>query len=109
MKKYQRRGRGVHFAVIALTVLSFPTVSVAQADQPTEQPQVAKKNPKKYAATTRQRQTDTRRNLYGWDRRSAFGCAWPYQNQFPPCMSTWPAGSPSYHGPRPGPTFFDEQ
>lgn len=26
------------------------------------------------------------------------GCTWPYQNQFPPCMSTWPQGSPDYHG-----------
>lgn len=32
-----------------------------------------------------------------------------YQNQFPPCMSTWPAGSPHYRGSWPGPTFSDEQ
>jgi hypothetical protein len=32
-------------------------------------------------------------------------CAWPYRNQFPPCMSTWPEGDPRYHGSRPGPTF----
>jgi hypothetical protein len=32
-------------------------------------------------------------------------CAWPYRNQFPPCMSTWPEGDPNYHGSRPGTTF----
>jgi len=32
-------------------------------------------------------------------------CSWPYRNQFPPCMSTWPEGDPRYHGSRPGPTF----
>jgi hypothetical protein len=25
------------------------------------------------------------------------GCT-SYENQYPPCMSTWPAGSPNYHG-----------
>ena len=32
-------------------------------------------------------------------------CTWPYRNQFPPCMSTWPEGDPNYHGSRSGPTF----
>ena len=32
-------------------------------------------------------------------------CRWPYRNQFPPCMSTWPEGDPNYHGSRPGTTF----
>ena len=32
-------------------------------------------------------------------------CSWPYRNQFPPCMSTWPEGDPNYHGSRSGPTF----
>jgi hypothetical protein len=32
-------------------------------------------------------------------------CKWPYRNQFPPCMSTWPEGDPNYHGSRTGPTF----
>jgi hypothetical protein len=32
-------------------------------------------------------------------------CTWPYRNQFPPCMSTWPEGDPNYHGSRTGPTF----
>jgi hypothetical protein len=32
-------------------------------------------------------------------------CSWPYRNQFPPCMSTWPEGDPNYHGSRTGPTF----
>jgi hypothetical protein len=31
------------------------------------------------------------------------GCPWPYQNQIPPCQSTWPAGDPNFHGSRPGP------
>jgi hypothetical protein len=32
-----------------------------------------------------------------------------YNNIAPPCMSTWPQGSPNYHGPTPGNTFSDEQ
>ena len=32
-------------------------------------------------------------------------CTWPYRNQLPPCMSTWPEGDPNYHGSRSGPTF----
>jgi hypothetical protein len=39
------------------------------------------------------------RSLYGWTQSSATDrCAWPYRNQFPPCMSTWPEGDPNYHG-----------
>jgi hypothetical protein len=31
--------------------------------------------------------------------------AWPYRNQFPPCMATAPEIDPRYHGGTPGPTF----
>jgi len=80
--------------IVAATMLVLPTLSVARADQP-EQTQVAKKHSKKHVApqpNESQSWLDTR-------------CKWPYQNQFPPCMSTWPAGDPNYHGSRPGPTF----
>ena len=32
------------------------------------------------------------------------GCTWPFQNKYPPCMSTFPQGDPNYHGgSHPGP------
>lgn len=107
MKTDHKPRRGIGFAVIAFTLVSVPTVSMARTDQQSPQSHVATTYPKKHVAT-RHRHPYARRNLYGWDQRPARGgCT--YQNQFPPCQSTWPQGSPSYHGPIPGPTFFDEQ
>ena len=78
-------------AVAAVTTgaLSWPLQSVAHADQQStgqrwKQPPAANA----WAGTS-------------FERR----CAWPYRNQFPPCMSTWPEGDPNYHGSRSGPTF----
>jgi hypothetical protein len=103
MSTYQNRLRALGVATIALTVLSAPTHSMAQMDQKKPTTHVTKSYPKNH--WSRQWQPQTGRNLYG----SAQGrCAWPYQNQFPPCMSTFPEGSPNYHGGRPGPTFDNE-
>jgi hypothetical protein len=78
--------------------------SVAQADQQTE----ASHHMKKHAARMhhpKQRVSQIRRGTYNaaWDTSGR--CARPYQNQFPPCQSTFPAGDPNYHGSRPGVTF----
>jgi hypothetical protein len=87
-------------ALTAIAVASFavPTLAVARAVQLTEQTHAAKVYLKKHVART----STEHRELYGSAR---LGCTWPYQNQFPPCMSTSPAGDPHYHGSRPGPTF----
>jgi hypothetical protein len=106
--------RPVLAAIVALA-LSVPVVSIAQADEPPSQPAPAKMHAKKHAARTQPRHARQShyvpRHLYGAVQQpwTAERPAWPYQNQFPPYMSTWPAGSPNYHGPRPGPTFPDEQ
>lgn len=42
-----------------------------------------------------------RQSAFGAD---SYGCK-SYDNMFPPCQSTWPQGSPHYHGPVPGVTF----
>ena len=103
MRTFQTRLRAVGLSTIAFTLLSAPTLSMAQTNQGKPTAHVAKTDAKKHAS--RQWRPDAGRNLYGSVRS---GCTWPYQNQFPPCMSTFPEGSPNYHGPRPGPTFDNE-
>jgi hypothetical protein len=109
-EKTMRKGltRTRRAAVVAMTAasLSLPMLSIARADPPADQPHAVQ--PKNHAKTNWQSAAQ-RKELYGSTRTENSGrCAWPYQNQFPPCMSTWPAGDPHYHGPRPGPTFNDE-
>jgi hypothetical protein len=102
MRTYQNRLRAFSVATIAFTLLSVPTLSMAQTDQQKPTAHV-KAYPKKHLS--RQWQPYAGQHLYG----SAQGrCAWPYQNLFPPCQSTFPEGSPNYHGGRPGPTFDNE-
>lgn len=103
MRIYQNQLRALGVAAIAFTLVSAPTLSLAQTDQKQPTPHVAKSNAKKHLS--RQWRPNVNPNLYGSARDR---CAWPYQNQFPPCMSTFPEGSPNYHGPRPGPTFDNE-
>ena len=92
--------------VMALATLWQPAFASAQTDPSPAQAQMAKHNVKKHVATARK---PVQRNLYNAaPARDPAGCTWPYRNQFPPCMSTWPAGDPNYHGSRPGPTFMDE-
>lgn len=103
MRIYQNKVRAAGLAAIAFTLLSAPTPSMAQMDQQKPATHVAKTYPKKHVSG--QWRPRVNPNLYG----SARGrCAWPYQNRIPPCMSTFPEGSPNYHGPQSGPTFDNE-
>jgi hypothetical protein len=89
--------------IMALALLSQPTLAAAQTDTRPAQAQVTKHTVKKHVATARK---PVQRNLYNAaPARDPAGCTWPYRNQFPPCMATWPAGDQNYHGSRPGPTF----
>jgi len=81
-----------HAAIAAVTMgaLWWPLHSVAHADQ----------------QSTRQRVQKPPASANAWAGTSLEArCTWPYRNQFPPCMSTWPEGDPNYHGSRTGPTF----
>lgn len=106
MRTYENRLRAVGAATIAFTLLLAPTLSMARPDQQGPTTHVAKTYktyPKKHAS--RHWRPSETRNLYG----SAQGrCAWPYQNRIPPCMSTFPEGSPHYHGPQSGVTFDNQ-
>jgi hypothetical protein len=112
MRNYWLRAAGL--ATIAFTMLSAPTLSIAQTVQQKPIAHAAKNNARKHTSDRWQHQAvrNGRLNVYGSTRgvygSARDGCTWPYQNQFPPCMSTFPEGSPHYHGPRPGPTFSDE-
>ena len=88
--------RNAAVAAIAAASLLLSMPSVAQADQPAKKTHAARMSPKKRAAIPGK--------IYGAAPNSA-RCTWPYQNMFPPCMSTWPQGDPNYHGSRPGVTF----
>jgi hypothetical protein len=105
-----KQGSGLPRAAIvavAAAAFSLSMLSIARADQPVEQTHAAKTHPKKHVAKIRRMQPGIAPGgLFGsapnWQAKR---CAWPYQNQFPPCLSTWPEGDPNYHGSRPGPTF----
>jgi len=92
------------------TAVSPPIASVAQAEQQTTN--TAKLHAKKHAARVhhpmRSPSAANRRELYGAAPSAETnwpGCTWPYTNQEPPCMGTFPAGDPNYHGSRHGPIF----
>ena len=77
-------------AVVTMGVLWWSLQSVARADQ----------------QSTRQRVQKPPAAANAWTGTPLEArCTWPYRNQFPPCMSTWPEGDPNYHGSRSGPTF----
>ena len=103
MATYQNRLGVVGVATIALTLLSAPTLSMAQTAHRKPVAHVAKSDARKHVS--RPWRPYAGRDLYGTARGR---CSWPYQNQFPPCMSSFPEGSPNYHGGRPGPTFDNE-
>jgi hypothetical protein len=91
-KAMKTRGRLCYPAIAAIvtSALWLTPQSVARADQQTttqraQQPAAA---PNAWAGTP-------------FESR----CTWPYRNQLPPCMSTWPDGDPNYHGSKPGTTF----
>lgn len=100
--------RSALIAAIAVTVFSLPIASVAQADQ--QAAYTAKQHAKKHVGRMHPMQTQSaaaRREAYGAAPSVRPGCTWPYRNQEPPCMSTFPQGDPNYHGGRHGP-LFDE-
>jgi hypothetical protein len=96
MMKLRNRLFAVSLAAAAVTLLGLPAVA-AQTEPASHQTKAAKTHPKRHAVVMYQPQYQPP------------GCTWPYTNQFPPCMSTWPGGSPSYHGPVPGVTFDNQQ
>jgi hypothetical protein len=83
--------------VVVLAALCVAAAAADATDQAAKATVAAKKHSKKHVSQVVQPQKPA-----AWQPR---GCTWPYTNQFPPCQSTWPAGDPNYHGPRPGPTF----
>jgi hypothetical protein len=85
-------------SVVAAVALSLLASSTTQAAAAANTKSAAKTHPKKQVHA----------QVAVPQRQSAGyvppGCnTWPYVNQAPPCWSTWPAGDPNYHGPRPGP------
>jgi hypothetical protein len=77
-------------AAVAMGTLSLPLQSMAHADEQS----AGQRSPQPPAAAS------------AWVGTSfQTRCTWPYRNQFPPCMSSWPEGDPNYHGSRPGTTF----
>jgi hypothetical protein len=82
--------RRAAIAAMALGAIWGPLHSIAHADQ--------------QSARQRQQPPPAAANAWAGTPFEA-RCTWPYRNQFPPCMSTWPEGDPNYHGSRSGPTF----
>jgi len=103
--------RHAAIAAVAVVLLSPPMLSVAQAEQHAGRTHAARVHPRTHVAGVRHqrhRESGIRPGIYGAVPNAvpnAEGCTPPYRNQFPPCMSTWPAGDPNYHGSRPGVTF----
>jgi hypothetical protein len=101
--------RRAAIAAITAVACSLPLLAIARADPASNPPTVKIHHQRHSARLSPRRPLPSHRHLYGSTERWGTGrCAWPYQNQFPPCMSTFPEGSPNYHGPRPGPTFGNE-
>jgi hypothetical protein len=82
--------------VLAMPAYADQQAGTAPAAAPVKTP---KRITHRYYAPTKQRPG------YG-AAPNASGCT-SYNNMFPPCQSTWPQGSPQYHGPVPGVTFDD--
>ena len=84
-------------AVAALSAaLSVSVLSVAQASPRAD----AAIHAKKHVARTHhpvRRESQLSRRIYDV-APSGPDCTWPYKRMLPPCMSTWPAGDPNYHG-----------
>jgi hypothetical protein len=78
-------------AAAIVTALCLTSVVTARAAQPAKQAHVVKRYWHHPTAVGPQSNV----KVGGAD---PFGCTWPYTNQYPPCMSTWPQGDPNYHG-----------
>jgi hypothetical protein len=103
-------------AVAATTAASCSLAILAGAcAEPAANPPAGKTYHQRHLANAPVRQpVPAHRHLYGSAQQwgtAQWGtgrCTWPYQNRFPPCMSTFPEGSPHYYGGRAGPTFDNE-
>ena len=85
--------------VVVVTALCLPAAAAETTDQPAKASAAVKKQSKKHLSQVTQPQPQKPAQ---WEPP---GCTWPYTNQYPPCQSTWPAGSPNYHGSsHPGPS-----
>jgi hypothetical protein len=100
----------LHHLAVAVSVAAAFALSMPSAGQAAQQTDVTTPV-KKHATKThhaKRKDSPTPRGTYAAaPNTDASGrCAWPYQNQFPPCQSTWPAGDPNFHGStHPGVTF----
>jgi len=97
MPKQTTSLRWAAVAAIAALSLSLSMVTLARAQQ-TSNATAAAVTPVKKHKRSHYSQNET------YQPKSS-GCS-SHQNMFPPCMSTWPEGSPHYHGGvHPGNTF----
>jgi hypothetical protein len=87
--------RSVAVAAISAS-LSLSILSVAQANQRTGTAMYLKKHVARIHHPIR-RESELSRKIYDVVP-NAPDCTWPYKRMLPPCMSTWPAGDPNYHG-----------
>jgi hypothetical protein len=117
MPKQTASLRHAAFAAVAAASLSLSVVTLAHAQTTGDAPgapvaAVKKHKPSHYPHYSYQHYSYPRYSHYPQNevyQRELYGAA-PYQHMFPPGMSTWPQGSPHYHGgPSPGVTFDDEQ
>ena len=90
--------RSVAVAAISAS-LSLSIFSVAQASPRADAAIHAKKHVARIYHPVRPiwRETELSRRIYDV-APNGFDCTWPYKRMIPPCMSTWPAGDPNYHG-----------
>lgn len=97
MSKYVTPLCNAAIAGIVAALLSLPMLSVAQAQQGADAPM----HPKKQVARThhpRWRESKISPRVIYDVAPDGPDCTWPYTRMSPPCMSTWPEGSPNYHG-----------
>jgi hypothetical protein len=88
-------------AAAVAALLALPVLSVAQGHERLRHARVAGMHAKKPRHSYFARDEGYRYGPYAAAPSAAAQsgrCAWPYQNLYPPCMSTYPQGSPDYHG-----------
>jgi hypothetical protein len=90
--------RSVAVAAISAS-LSLSVLSVAQASPRADTAMYPKKHVARIHHPIRpiRRESELSRKIYDVAPNGP-DCTWPYKRMLPPCMSTWPAGDPNYHG-----------
>ena len=90
--------RSVAVAAISAS-LSLSIFSVAQASPRADAAIHAKKHVARIHHPVRPiwREFELSRKIYNVGP-NASDCTWPYKRIISPCISTWPAGDPNYHG-----------